>query len=214
MDAYKGDAYQEINAFLRQNNEEEINKQSNSILVRYIKDIDSNMSNNGELNNLILYRGIGNGVIPAVISGSSGVLVNKAYTSCSFKLNVAKGFLDEDDECCILVFTIPANIKYYIYKDDNDEKEVLIQRNTQFTINLSNSQPPIYNANLSLWEPPAIKENIPKSLIQGLAGVLSNRCQEIGTDEFRKERTQKYIDEGEDEEDAEFLADIDVNDNC
>ena len=213
MDVYKGDSYTEINDFLRKNTEEYINN-SNSILTRYIKEIDSKMTNNGELNNVLLYRGIGNGVIPAIISGSSGILINKAYTSCTFKLHIAKNFLDENDECCILVFNIPENIKYYIYKDDNDEQEVLIQRNTQFIIDISNSKPPIYNASLTLWDPPINKEEIPKSLIESLAEVLSNRCQEIGMDEFRKERIQKYVEEGEDEEDAEFLADIDVENNC
>lgn len=212
MDTYKGDSYHEINAFLRENID--LSKQPNNILVRYINEIDSNMTNNGELNNVVLYRGIGNGVIPAVISGSSGILVNKAYTSCSFRMDIAKNFLEEDDECCVLVFSIPSNVKYYIYKDDNDEQEVLIQRNTQFTIDITNSQPPVYNAYLSLWSPPVIEENMSTKLLQGLADVLTTRCQEIGPDKFRQERIQKYIEEGEDEDDAEFLADVDVSDNC
>lgn len=97
MDTYKGEMYKEINQFLRNTNNEDIFNSSNKLLVRYIQKIDSNMTNDGTLSNIVLYRGIDNDVIPNAINNSSGVLVNKSYSSCSYSLQVAKNFLDDND---------------------------------------------------------------------------------------------------------------------
>jgi hypothetical protein len=89
------------------------------------------MGNNGSLNGIVFYRGLRN--LPVRIA-EQGILVNKAYTSCSYDIEAALHFTK--DKCCIMKFTIPNEVKYCDLLESRvghtEEREVLIQRNTQF----------------------------------------------------------------------------------
>lgn len=216
LEYYQQLGYVEINKFLREssNISQTISENPNDETVRQILEIDSRMTNTGEFNNVLLYRGFSGGFIPMAIEFSSGVIVNKAYSSSSTTLDTAKKFVS-DDGCCVIVFKLPNNIKYHKFVIDY-EQEVLIERDTQFVIDLKSSKHPIYYATLSKWYPPSqnIIESEMKHLITSLRDVLTQRCNKIGEANFKQERMQKYIDEGEPEDEAEELADIDVLEYC
>ena len=148
----------------------------------------------------LFYRAFSNDIIPIIISYSSGVLVNKSYNSCT-NIDKAKEFVS--NECCILMFTIPSDIKYHKFNDQT-EGEVLVERNTQFIIKENNSTHPIYNAILTKWEHPTITENT--SNVRDISKALANECTQLGRDAFYEKRKAYYM-EDDDEESAEFLAD-------
>lgn len=72
----------------------------------------------------------------------------------------------------------------------------------------------MYQCQLALWEPPAPSNPISLDLVGNLSDILTERCKKIGRDSFFKERYDKYILEGESEEDAEFLSEADVDNYC
>lgn len=213
---YQELGYGEINNFLRKTTDFlEIAKQNpNDKLVKTILEIDSVMKNTGEYNDVIIYRGYSGGFIPMALETTSGVIVDTAYGSSTTSLDIAKKFISNDG-CCIIAFKIPNNIKYHKFVKDY-EKEILIERNTQFIINLDYSTPPIYYATLSKWSPTSIPCPNPlmKELINSMKQVLTEKCKEIGEEAFLEERKQKYIIDGENEEDSTDLAESDVLEYC
>jgi hypothetical protein len=56
-----------------------------------------------------------------------GFIVNKAYTSCAWNIEVAK-----DYGPIILCFQIPSTLNTYSFAKDDYEKEIIIERNTMF----------------------------------------------------------------------------------
>jgi len=140
--------YNSINLFLRDDSDKHTDNRINKIM-EMIYEIDSHMKNN-DLEGTIYFRGIATD-IKNIINNNDGVIINKSYTSCSRKLVEAKKYTDDsEDGCCILVFSIPPNIKTHIFGNQK-EGEVLIERNTQFIIDTKNSRHPLYNAVLSKW---------------------------------------------------------------
>ena len=142
--------YSSINTFLRSATDEVIKNNPNHEIVKMVNEIDSQMTFNETINDIIYYRGISTD-IKYTIDNNDGVIINKAYTSCSNSIDEAKKYMnDSNNGCCILVFKIPLDIKTYIFENQK-EGEVLIERNTQFVIDTENSRHPIYSAILSKW---------------------------------------------------------------
>ena len=162
---YQGKGYGEINDFLRQvMDERTIEDNPSDPIVKHIKNIDKEMKNNN-LKNVIVYRGINMSLLLNLKNMGSNVLVNKGYTSSSLDIEKSKMFTDEN---CILRFIIPNNLKTYIYEykknisENLNEKEILIQRNTQFVINNMEDikENKIYDAVLSNYIPPKSIQNL------------------------------------------------------
>jgi len=201
--------YASINKFVREasNDISDIIKTNpEDPMVKIINELDRNMTQSGD-NSVVFYRGLDNGLIPLIIEVSSGVLVNKSYSSCTTVVNKAKEFVS-DSGCCILAFTIPPGVKYHKFVDQR-ENEVLLERNTQFIINEKDSNHPIYSATLTKWDNPISNEIIPY-----LSEHLSTECKKVGILQFIKNRKQHYIAEGEDSDDAEFFAEKDSQTYC
>lgn len=162
---YQGKGYGEINDFLRQvMDERTIENNPSDPIVKHIKNIDKAMKNNN-LKNVIVYRGINMSLLVNLKNMGSNVLVNKGYTSSSLDIEKSKMFTDEN---CILRFIIPNNLKTHIYEykknisENLNEKEILIQRNTQFVINNMEDikENKIYDAVLSNYIPPKSIQNL------------------------------------------------------
>jgi len=162
---YQGKGYGEINDFLRQvMDERTIENNPSDPIVKHIKNIDKVMKNNN-LKNVIVYRGINMSLLLNLKNMGSNVLVNKGYTSSSLDIEKSKMFTDEN---CILRFIIPNNLKTHIYEykknisENLNEKEILIQRNTQFVINNMEDikENKIYDAVLSNYIPPKSIQNL------------------------------------------------------
>ena len=199
---YKELKYGEINKFLREatNTEKLLKENPEDSVVRDIVNIDRMMSNDGKLDGRVMYRGFSKGFIPMALETSGGVIVNKAYSSVTFSLDDAKKFVDTETGCCVLVFVIPRGMKYYEYPEDKNESEVLVQRNTQFIIDVANSKFPVYKARLVHWEEPAIvvSDELDSKLVSVLSDTLVARCAEVGEENFREERYSKYLSDSDD----------------
>ena len=140
--------YSSINTFLRIATDDYIRNNPNDEIVKMVNEIDRYMIHNNT-ENTIYYRGIATDIND--INNNGGVIVNKAYTSCSNSIDEAKKYMDDSEKgCCVIVFKIPPDIKTHIF-ENQQEGEVLIERNTQFVIDINNSRPPLYNAVLSKW---------------------------------------------------------------
>jgi len=158
---YQGTGYGKINKFLRELPDEKIiSNNRDDPIVKHIINIDKELKNN-KLNNMLMFRGINSALIKNL---PSNVLVNKAYSSSTPDINVATQFADE---CCILSFTIPNDIKTHIYDYKNitsknlKEQEILIERNTQF-VNITQDKynPNLYNAILTKYKPPNVNKQM------------------------------------------------------
>lgn len=165
MEFYQGTGYGEINDFLRQvMDERTIEDNPSDPTVTHIKNIDKMMKNNN-LKNVIVYRGINKSLLLNLKNTGSNVLVNKGYTSSSLDIEKSKMFADEN---CILRFVIPHNLKTHIYEynknisENLNEKEILIERNTQFVINGMDDIKPnkVYDAVLCNYTPPKSVQNL------------------------------------------------------
>ena len=134
---YKATGYGEINDILRQGSiPTDTSKMSTDQLrdqtVMHIINIDQAITKGASKPQptKLFYRGV-HGLDYFI--ETQGILVNKAYSSCSSDIN--QSFKFSGDECCIIVFTIPNDINYFEYKSlgiNDYEQEILIQRNTQF----------------------------------------------------------------------------------
>ena len=126
--------YSNINYFLRSDfisdsGEELITKFKNrdkktKRICAIIRSLDSKLKTSKAP--IKVYRGIPMTMFNSIMK-QTGVLVNKAYTSSSLSIEVAQNFGK-----VVLEFTIPVGIKSYVFgNDEDDELEVLIERNTQ-----------------------------------------------------------------------------------
>lgn len=154
---YQGNGYGDINSFLRDPDFKEsiLNTHKQDPIVKHINNIDSMMSfkDHGDK---VFYRGIGSTLIPETLNSGSNVIINRGYSSSTDDRKITKSYTDNYG-CCLLIFTIPKNIKTFEYKYKKggySESEVLIQRNTQFIIDEKSSSHPIYLARLALYNPP------------------------------------------------------------
>lgn len=209
--------YSYINKFIREAKDisKTIKENPDDEVVKIIKELDSYMIlHQEEEDKRYFFRGIGSGVIPIALEYSSGILVNKSYSSCTFILDKAMEFTS-DDKCCILQFTIPSDIKYHKFIDQR-EGEILLERNTQFIIDVDNSKHPVYSAILTKYIPPIIDDtSTGKELAEALAETLSEECTRIGKEPFYEKRKTYYSSDDEiDEFDAELFADADVEKYC
>jgi hypothetical protein len=224
---YQGLGYGEINSTLRQANDIEqiIRDNPSDDISMHIREIDSIMRNDGSLEETMLYRGYSNGFIPTMLR-QSNVITSKSYNSSTSDINVAKKSFTSDDGCCIIMFKIPYNIKYYIYPQTigkYTEREILIQRNVQFVIDIQNSSHPVYIAELQLWNPPIIhdQENVFEGVKQiskvalklNYETLVNKYGDDTAKDMFIKNRIKYYMDEDDmDEDEADFLATDDFDD--
>jgi antitoxin component YwqK of YwqJK toxin-antitoxin module len=174
LNYYTGlEGYRKMNELLRRGNIPlDPTKISKDAILRepnleHVIKIDGIMRNNGSLKDIVLFRGLTN--LPQLIS-EQGILVNKAYTSCSYWIREAYYFAkgkSEHGHCCIMKFTIPDEIKYCdLYRGhgglNKGEKEVIIQRNTQFVnfVSLGKNQRGyhVYSCTLKLYAMPIVTE--------------------------------------------------------
>lgn len=72
-----------------------------------------------------VYRGIPLEMLTTI--RQQGFIVNKAFTSCAWNIEVAK-----DYGPVILCFQIPPTMRVYSFEKDDYEKEIIIERNTMF----------------------------------------------------------------------------------
>jgi hypothetical protein len=180
---YQGTGYGPINQFLREPDFKEsllrIENIKHKPEIEHIINMDKGLTYNvfGER---YFYRGMANGFIPASIIMSSGVIINKGFTSCTKREDVTKSYTDEEG-CCMLKFIIPDNIKSYVYEYEGkyNEAEVLLQRNTQFTI--VSKYHPVYYAVLSLYTPP---DNITKELTKTLVDYKNERMAQMAEEDI------------------------------
>jgi hypothetical protein len=214
--------YSYINKFIRTANDisTTIRDNPDDEVVKIIKELDSYMKIYPEEEpNKYFFRGIGSGVIPIVLEYSSGILVNKSYSSCTYILDKAMEFTS--DKCCILQFTIPHDIKYHKFIDQR-EGEILLERDTQFIIDTQNSTHPVYSAILTKYISPIIDNtSTEKELAEALANTLTQECTQIGKTQFYEKRMRYYLEDDDeidddeiDEDDAAFFASIDVKNYC
>lgn len=211
--------YSNLNKFLRDisNLKKFMSDNPNEKYTKLIQNLDNKIQNTGNYTNTYLYRGISGGIIPAIMELTSGVLVNKAYTSTTKNLDTAKKFVS-DDGCCILMFTIPEDIKYLEMPNQNWEQEILLQRNTQFIIDIQNSKHPIYKATLTKWNPPHTQtDSKEKNIIKTIADIMSEECKKLGKENFYKKRLKTWIENLDEDEslfEAELYASDDVDKYC
>lgn len=76
-----------------------------------------------------VYRGIPGSLYDAI--KYQGIMVNKGYTSSTTDINTAIAFSQGNERGVVLIFSIPPHMKIHEY--GGHEKEILIERNTQFT---------------------------------------------------------------------------------
>ena len=180
LEKYKGIYYDQINTFLRDSvipsviSDNFLKQSKNHIVIKDIINIDSVMSTDGydSLKTILLYRGVSAHHLQMI--KEQGVIVNISYTSCSKDIDVSVGF-SGNNGCCLLVFTMPENINFVDYEnrkfgfteEDDDEKEVLFQRNTMFDnfkhigVHKGIKNKPnvnIYSCRLSIFELPELKK--------------------------------------------------------
>ena len=76
--------YVYINKFIRDadNISRIISDNPDEKIIKIIKELDLNMVDHGD-DTTLFYRGFSGGIIPMIIEVSSGVLVNKSYSSCT-----------------------------------------------------------------------------------------------------------------------------------
>ena len=188
LDFYKELGYGDINTFLRLHSlpdkvpSSTIMQIENTNLIplmNHVSNIDKELYSNETPanrmtipNGTVLYRGL-NMIMDGLYKTS--IIVNKGFSSCTTDLNVTRSFVNTTepvgDYCCIVAFTLPSDIKYYVYPDDDKkdrEREVLLERNTQFSMFEKITDYRVhgyeyYSCILSKYTPPVItKEEIRK----------------------------------------------------
>lgn len=141
-------------------------------IVKHIINIDKMMKNNN-LKNTVVFRGV-NGID----LNRFPVLVNKAFTSTSTNKIIANQF--SGDDCCIIRFTIPDNIKTILFEYNKNtsaalkEDEILIERNTQFVDIKPSPIPKVFDAILKKYSPPNVQQDL-----QHQEQILEYRRQQI-----------------------------------
>lgn len=212
---YKGNGYGPINKLLRKEDIKNFLKTDDPLAI-HILNIDRNMKNNKI--GIPLFRGIAGAFIPEAVKQTSGIIVNKAYTSASMSQETVKSFTDVYG-CCVIVFVPSPNLKSIIveYSGEYTESEIIFERNTQFVIDIKKSKHPLYVARLEKWDPPKLteweekaQEKISQAVKNKNKETLLSLYNEVGEKRFLELRKQVYVDEGEDSDDAEDLAEMEL----
>ena len=189
---YQSDGYGKINGLIRDPdfNESLLTTDIDHEIIRHINNIDTQLKNN-DLPNLY-YRGISGTFIPQSIKLSSGIITNTAYTSTTDDKKIAQIYAENG--CCILVFKIPSNLKTYQYTYDGySEKEVLIERNTQFQI-VKEIQKNLYMAELQKYTPPVKTQDL--DLEKMLEQARQKQLEEVDWKQELDTTDEEYEDEG------------------
>ena len=160
--------YEIINDFLRVNNVNInginlINKKKTKVnikkaknIIEIVKGIDKRMTPFNSKKEL--YKGITH--ISKKTLDENNPIVYKSYNSTTLNYQIAASFAntDEDDFRIVLILTINPDIKVYNYMDENNESEILLERNTIISNFVYNSYDNkqnvhIYNAIVSQYNP-------------------------------------------------------------
>lgn len=169
---YKGPGYRKINAALL--DYVDVKEIKDEETKRHILNIDSMMTEGKE--EILLYRGVS---FMDNFFDTNDVLVHKNFCSASKDWFVARTFTG--DKCCMMSFILPPSIRRYDY-GDKQEKEILIQRNIQFTFRngyrvIRGMR--VYEAIISEYSPPVIPQEIQKKSAYELdLKVLENEWRE------------------------------------
>lgn len=182
--SYRSLNYGIINEWLRQHNISEDSsvlksmlRASDSLIRRVatvVHTIDNKIAGTRGHRTMVVYRGISRKRYE--MATSSGVLVNKAFTSSSVDLEHAKKF-----GTVVLCFAIPSSIGG-LRLDNTYEDEVLIERNTQlvsFRERGVYSNVLVVDCTLAKYEPPSIekRKDIEKTIKDQRAAFLEHLQQ-------------------------------------
>jgi len=161
---YQGIGYGDINKLLRHDNvtDEFISKNIDHDLIQHIVNIDKSIDESEIEEELVLYRGY-----TTVDLHKHTNIIEKAFSSCSRNLDIASNsFSSAEIKCCILVFTLPPEIKAYKYKyrGEMTENEYLLRRNVEFfnikLLGLTNKNVEVFQCNIRPYIPPTEEETI------------------------------------------------------
>jgi hypothetical protein len=205
---YKGEGYGDINSALRSQFTETIPRN----IQKHIENIDRKMDKGSK--NIRVYRGI-----PAIkrFIGNDETLIipNLGYSSVTTDINVAKRFTV--DSCCIISFILPADMGRYDYKD-SDEKELLVQRNTQLLLDIEDisdlDSKTFFNAVIAHYDTSQFKKALSqKALAPSKAPSVLNASDEeiITTARNWSDELIELLDEDEKQVVDEQMIDSDIN---
>ena len=142
LTCYKEIGYGQINDVLRTEFVPEIITNDyfakDSLCIKHIQNIDKSMKV-GNVHER-LYRGIDPGTIV------NNTVINRAYSSTSVNPDVVGSFGK-----AIITFIKPDGIKFHRFINDQNEHEILLERNTTFTI--TSKQNGMYYANIDKFIP-------------------------------------------------------------
>jgi hypothetical protein len=159
---YKGTGYGQINKVLREN---DIPLVINSKMAEQ----DSTLEHISNIDKLLNQSGF-KGILYRAIQGNT--IIEKAYSSTTPDLDVARQFTDYD-KCCVVSFKLPNDIKYH-YFEHKIEPELLLQRSLQY-YNIT-EHPHIrhlYTANVRKYEPPKVdQKSVEKMRAELMAKML------------------------------------------
>lgn len=142
LELYKDDMYVDFNKFLRDESYAVARKKDYTQLVECIGYIDDAMKTKeewGHTEPMIVYRGMHKNV-------NMRIYDEFAYSSTSTDISIAAQF--SNDSNIIFSFIIPDDIKYYVYTNNSQEHEVLLQRGIRYTI--QDNTPTIYTYEIVL----------------------------------------------------------------
>jgi hypothetical protein len=132
--------YDIINEFLKVNNVDnygknlinikktKVNREKAKNIIEIVKGIDKRMVYYNSKNTL--YKGITH--ISKITIDNNFPIIYKSYNSTTEDYKIAASFANTDinDNRIVLILTINPDIKVYNYNDIENEKEILLQRNT------------------------------------------------------------------------------------
>jgi hypothetical protein len=131
---YQNNNYTTLTNFLRAHNFNNSKNAYNNVrlsnknIVNWSKALNSIMHQTNY--SIQLYRGLD------IDLSNKTELINKSFTSCTKDIRIAKNYVKHanNNDRTIIEFNLPPHIKRYNLKPRNndDEQEVLIQRNTKF----------------------------------------------------------------------------------
>jgi hypothetical protein len=192
LEAYKSEAYSDINDTLR------LRKEPTDEIKRHIENIDSVMRKGDRI--IKVYRGIPD-IKRFFSEEASPIIVDLAFTSSSTDINVARRFTS--NRCCLVEFNLPTDMGRYEY-GDNDEKEILIQRSTQLIIDDSPFEKNGYTTYKAIIKP-YIPPVITKDDIEDLKEDDMIEIENFSKDWFEELKTENEEFGNETNEDLEVV---------
>ena len=197
---YKGDGFGFINGLLRYNyiRDSEMTRSNfkEFPLLKIINNIDSDMrfNNTGQL-----YRGVARKTI-----NSSGSYVERGYSSSSPDADTAQKFASED--CCMLLFTIPSNIRSIIIDKDVTEPEVVVDRNMEFYninfakfyINKKGLTTKLFTCAIRTWKMPSVEEQLRSEREREAFIKSQGGLTKAEQEEYRKQQLKKMMEDEDD----------------